>query len=37
MKPTFLLPLLSLYSVFLFAQRPKYEWQLEAGLNIIDL
>ena len=37
MRSTIFTLLCSFLSLTLFAQRPEYDWQLQAGLNIIDL
>jgi len=37
MRSTIFTLLCSFFSLTLFAQRPEYDWQLQAGLNIIDL
>ena len=37
MKPTYILSLFLVASNALFAQRPDTPWQINAGLNLVDL
>lgn len=37
MKPTYIISLFLAVSTALFAQRPDTPWQINAGLNVVDL